>query len=183
MSNIVVFIDEIDSTINFPFSTDDFFAAIRTCYNARVTNSEFRRLTFVLLGTATPSDLMKDKLRTPFNIGYQIDLTDFTFNEAKPLAVGFGINQQENEKILKYILYWTSGHPYLTQNLCKAVETEKSKDLSEQNIARVVDKKFPSDEVNPLDTHLGRIQEFLLYKKKIQKNYSIYIFVFIIIMQ
>ena len=41
-----------------------------------------QRLSFVLIGVATPGDLIKDAARTPFNIGHGIELTDFTLDEA-----------------------------------------------------------------------------------------------------
>ena len=47
-SNIVIFIDEIDSTISLQFNVDDFFALIRSFYNRRVDNVEYDRLSFVL---------------------------------------------------------------------------------------------------------------------------------------
>ncbi|MEQ9614006.1 MAG: AAA-like domain-containing protein, partial [Algiphilus sp.] len=52
---IVIFIDEIDSILKIKFK-DDFFAFIRACYNQRVDNPDYQRLTFCLLGVATPSD-------------------------------------------------------------------------------------------------------------------------------
>jgi hypothetical protein len=58
--NLVIFIDEIDSIIKINFK-EDFFAFIRACYNQRVDNPEYNRLTFCLLGVATPSDLIGDK--------------------------------------------------------------------------------------------------------------------------
>jgi hypothetical protein len=39
---VVIFIDEIDTTLNLPFS-DDFFAAIRFAYNARAGDQAFER--------------------------------------------------------------------------------------------------------------------------------------------
>jgi hypothetical protein len=56
--NIVIFIDEIDSVLGLNFPIDDFFAAIRACYNKRAQNPEYKRLTFVLLGVATPTELI-----------------------------------------------------------------------------------------------------------------------------
>src|SRR5207302_4855319 len=88
---LVVFIDEIDVVRNLPFSTDEFFAAIRECYNRRTEDPQFRRLTFCLLGVATPSDLIRDTRTTPLNIGRRIDLTDFTEEEARPLAIGLEV--------------------------------------------------------------------------------------------
>src|SRR5438132_8697810 len=43
---IVLFIDEIDAVRSLPFSTDEFFAAIRECYNRRTQDPAFERLTF-----------------------------------------------------------------------------------------------------------------------------------------
>ena len=121
---VVIFVDEIDTTIKLPFA-DDFFAAIRACYNKRATEPEYNRLSFVLLGVASPSDLIKDATRTPFNIGHRIDLTDFTFEEAKPLARGLGATEDRGEQALRRILHWTGGHPYLTQKLCQTLAQEQ----------------------------------------------------------
>ncbi|WP_445301549.1 AAA-like domain-containing protein [Microcoleus sp. MOSTC5] len=38
--NIVIFIDEIDSILSLNFSSDDFFAMLRGCYNKRAENPE-----------------------------------------------------------------------------------------------------------------------------------------------
>src|SRR5207253_5749350 len=79
---LIVFLDEIDVVRSLPFNTDAFFAAIRECYNRRSRDPEFQRLTFCLLGVASPSDLIRDTRLTPFNIGRRIELTDFTEAEA-----------------------------------------------------------------------------------------------------
>ena len=76
---LVIFVDEIDTVRSLPFSTDEFFAAIRECHNRRVHESDFRRLTFCLLGVATPSDLIRDTRTTPFNIGRRVNLTTGDF--------------------------------------------------------------------------------------------------------
>ncbi len=83
---LVVFIDEIDSILGLAFPTDDFFALIRTCFNRRADNAAYGRLTFALFGVTTPSALISDKARTPFNIGQAIELQGFTLAEAQPLA-------------------------------------------------------------------------------------------------
>jgi hypothetical protein len=85
---LVVFVDEIDAVRSLPFSTDEFFAAIRACYNRRTQDPEFERLTFCLLGVASPADLISDQRTSPFNVGRRIELTDFTAAEAAPLAAG-----------------------------------------------------------------------------------------------
>src|SRR3974390_1434834 len=52
-SKIVIFVDEIDIVRSLPFSTDEFFAAIRECYNRRSREPGFARLAFGLSGVAT----------------------------------------------------------------------------------------------------------------------------------
>src|SRR6266516_4052063 len=97
--NVVVFLDEIDSVRSLPFPTDEFFAAIRECYNRRSEDPEFNRLTFCLMGVATPSDLIRDTRITPSNIGRRIELNDFTEKEAAPLAVGLHRSDTEAQVI------------------------------------------------------------------------------------
>src|SRR5262249_31221073 len=114
---LVIFIDEIDIVRSLPFSTDEFFAAIRQCYNRRTQDREFERLTFCLLGVASPSDLIRDTRLTPFNIGRRIQLTDFTYEEARILAVGLEVGDartpgrpaKEAHALLKRVLHWTGG--------------------------------------------------------------------------
>ena len=156
---LVIFIDEIDSTLSLDF-TDDFFAAVRYIYNGRATNPEFNRLSFVLIGVATPGDLINDPKRTPFNIGARIELNDFSFAEAKPLAVGLSANRDEAHKILKYILHWTDGHPYLTQRLCRIVSEQQIRSWSAKKIEYVVRDTF-FEEMSYADSNLQFIRDML----------------------
>ncbi|RMH75235.1 MAG: hypothetical protein D6680_12400 [Cyanobacteria bacterium J007] len=116
--NIVIFIDEIDSLLSLDFCVDDFFALIRFFFNQRAVNPEYKRLSFALFGVATPSDLIADRQRTPFNIGRAIALDGFTLEQAQHLALGFEGKTRDPEAILKAILGWTGGQPFLTQKLC-----------------------------------------------------------------
>lgn len=118
---VVIFIDEIDMTLNLPFS-DDFFAAIRAVHNDRAQYTAYKRLTFVLLGVATPSELIKNSKRTPFNIGQEISISDFTKAECELLRLAIEENHpNKSEAYFEQIYDWTNGHPYLTQQLCAAV--------------------------------------------------------------
>src|SRR5512134_1385225 len=125
--SIVVFVDEIDSALGMAF-TDDFFAAIRAAYNARASHPEFQRLTFILLGVARPADLIRDRNRTPYNIGTHIDLSDFTLAELGPFREVFeSVHPGRGTEILQWVLEWTNGQPYLTQKLCaELIRTSES---------------------------------------------------------
>ena len=140
-SPVVVFVDEIDTTLSLDF-TDDFFAAIRYLYVARAQNAKFERLSFVLIGVATPGDLIRDSKRTPFNVGQRLDLADFTVEEAMPLAEGLGIARQLAQELLKWVVSWTGGHPYLTQRLCSIVSEENKESWSSAVLEQVVSSNF-----------------------------------------
>ncbi|WP_416676438.1 AAA-like domain-containing protein [Egbenema bharatensis] len=118
---LFVFVDEIDSILSLGFSVDDFFALIRYCYNQRAINPIYQRITFAIFGAATPSDLIQDRNRTPFNIGRAIHLAGFQLHEAQPLAAGLQLHQGNPQDVLKAILHWTNGQPFLTQKLCQMV--------------------------------------------------------------
>ena len=115
---IIIFLDEIDAILSLKFPIDDFFALIRFCYNQRNINPNYQRLTFAIFGVATPSDLIQDKKRTPFNLGKGIELKGFNLIEAQSLIKGLSKKITCPDVALKAILYWTSGQPFLTQKLC-----------------------------------------------------------------
>jgi len=155
---LVVFVDEIDSTIGLPFA-GDFFAAIRACYNERANDAAFRRLSFVLLGVATPDQLISDPTRTPFNVGQRVELTDFTRDGAQRLASGLGEGGR-GEQLLRHILRWTGGQPYLTQVLCHRMAEECVE--SGRVVDRVVEESFLSERALREETHLRYIRARLV---------------------
>ena len=136
---MVIFIDEIDSVLSLDFPTDDFFAVIRAHYNNRADHQAARRLSFVLLGVAAPSNLIQDKQRTPFNIGRAIALNGITWPAAEPLASGLTDYTLAPETVLKAILAWTNGQPFLTQKLCKLISSTSTAILPGQEKTWIAD--------------------------------------------
>lgn len=125
-NNIVIFIDEIDSVSNLNFEIDDFFVLLRNFYNKRADFPKYKRLTFVFLGVANPSQLIQDKKRTPFNIGQAIQLNGFQLHEAQPLLQGLAERVGNAQNVLKEVLAWTGGQPFLTQKLCKLIRNSSA---------------------------------------------------------
>ncbi|ARV58234.1 hypothetical protein BZZ01_05945 [Nostocales cyanobacterium HT-58-2] len=131
---LFIFIDEIDSILNLNFPIDDFFTLIRFCYNQRALSPEYHRITFAIFGVATPSNLIRyQNHTTPFNIGKAIEIHGFRFLEAQPLAEGLEVNGNNPQIILKEILAWTGGQPFLTQKLCRLL-VSASQEVSADNL-------------------------------------------------
>ena len=158
--NIVIFIDEIDSTLTLDFS-DDFFAAIRYIYNARAELPNYERLTFALFGVATPSDLVKDKTRTPFNIGHRINLSEFSWADGRILERGLITSHPgRGAAIFDRIYYWTNGHPYLTQRLCLTIAESTGQSWRDEEVDTLVADLFFSDK-SRRETNLQFIRDYV----------------------
>ncbi|OZH54912.1 hypothetical protein AFK68_07875 [Hydrocoleum sp. CS-953] len=175
---IVIFIDEIDSILSLKFQVDDFFTVIRSCYDKRAQNQEYKRLTFSFFGVATPSDLIQDKLRSPFNIGRGIELTGFTFREAQPLVTGLATKSTNPQAVLQAILNWTGGQPFLTQKICQLtlraesfIPTDKEKEWVEDLVKNLIINNWESQDE---PQHLRTIRDRLLLSERSHRLLLLY---------
>jgi predicted ATPase/GAF domain-containing protein len=162
---IVIFLDEIDCLLGLDFSVNDFFALVRSCYNQRAINQEYKRLCFVLLGVATPNDLITDYRQTPFNIGQSIQLRGFEMHEAQPLVQGLADKVSNPQAVLREVLFWTNGQPFLSQKICQMIRTlpssvpEKTEKAWIENLIRtnIIENWEAQDEPEHLRTIRDRI--------------------------
>ncbi|MEG4318351.1 MULTISPECIES: AAA-like domain-containing protein [unclassified Microcoleus] len=159
--NIVIFVDEVDTVLSQSFSLDDFFALIRFFYNRRVDQPKYQRLTFALLGVATPSDLIADKTQTPFNIGKAISINGFQLHEVQPLTDGLTGKVSNPQEAIAQILDWTGGQPFLTQKLCQLMIEASAKGTIpsvEQVVkSRIIENWESQDEPEHLKTIRDRL--------------------------
>ncbi|MBD2435424.1 AAA-like domain-containing protein [Nostoc sp. FACHB-110] len=175
---IIIFVDEIDSTLSLKFASEDFFALIRSCYNKRAENPAYKRLTFALLGVATPGDLIQDKTRTPFNIGEAIELDGFKIHEIEPLAKGLAGKVANPQAVMQEVLAWTGGQPFLTQRVCEllgkalSIERRDFKSVDENQIIELVKEVINNQiidnwEANDKQEHLKTIRDRLLINEEV----------------
>ncbi len=170
--NIVIFVDEIDRVLSQNFSLDDFFGLICYFYDQRDTYFDYKRLTFALLGVATPSDLIQDKTQTPFNIGKAIQLQGFQSHEVQPLIEGLQGKIAHSEAVIQEILAWTGGQPFLTQKLCQLVIREENLSLipnskKAEAIEQIVRSRIVKNwEVQDEPEHLRTIRDRILRNEK-----------------
>jgi WD40 repeat protein len=148
---IVIFLDEIDATRSLSFSTDELLSGIRQLHNGRASDAALKRLTFCLLGVAVPGDLVRDPRTTPFNVGRRIELRDFTRQEANRFADALGPNGKAK---LDRIMYWTSGHPFLTQSLCEV--------LKQGDVDQLVAERYLNKRARDSDSNLADVGNRLL---------------------
>ncbi|NEQ36393.1 MAG: AAA family ATPase [Okeania sp. SIO3I5] len=177
---VIIFIDELDTILDLSFSVDDFFALIRYCYNQRTINPEsrYKNLTFAFFGVATPSELMTDTRRTPFNIGKSIKLESFKKHEAQPLLYGIAEKFSNPQTVLQEILNWTGGQPFLTQKLCWLIRNEKTPipvNGEIQWIENIVQEKIVDNwEAQDEPEHLKTIRDRIIQSQNSRKLLRLY---------
>jgi hypothetical protein len=178
--DIILFFDEIDTILSLDkttFNTDDFFAGIRGIYNQRVDNPSLNRINIVVIGVASPDDLMNDPLRTPFNTASSIQLDNFVFSESVAFEKGLSQLGCDPHELLKEIFLWTNGQPVLTQRLC--IEVLKQTNISDipATVKDCVDRLFLKAPLNigsnnNLSTIDYRIKKNLLYGSQMLNTYA-----------
>lgn len=168
---IVIFIDEIDMTLGLSY-TDDLFAAIRSIYNDRAQNPSYHRLTFVLLGVATPDQLVNAPKRTPFNIGHEIAIRDFQRAECTPMVDLLNeCYPSQGAFYFAQVFGWTNGHPYLTQKLCQALVNKKS--AARISVDELVKELFLSEEKQS-ELNLAFVHNHVLNDQHVRRMLTVY---------
>lgn len=184
---IFIFIDETDKLLSYDFR-DSFFVAVRKLYNKRANQPDYRRLLFALAGTTTPYDLIRGQNHTPFNIGRPIELTGIQLDEALPLLQGLTGKVDRPAVVLREIINWTGGQPFLTQKLCDLVtmaelpiieetETERITQLVQEHILdnwkaqdEPVHLRFIRDRLEDASNENRAVRLYALYQQILQQG-------------
>lgn len=116
---LIINLDEIDSLTTADYS-DKIFAHVRSIYFERINFKEYERLSYIISGVAEPSEIIKDKSISPFNIGQKILLGDFSYSEFDSFISKAGLNWPESIK--ERIFHWCNGNPRLSWEVCSSLE-------------------------------------------------------------
>lgn len=161
---IVIVLDEIDALRTAEYS-DNIFAQIRSNYFSRTNFPEFERLTYILSGVIEPTELIKDRNKSPFNIGEKIYLDDFTKNEHDKFISNSRLII--SKEISGDIYNWTRGNPRLTFDLCSEIEDKLSDgiQITKKLVGEVVKFKYLTDfDIAPID----HIRELVSSNRKVR---------------
>ncbi|MBL9106380.1 MAG: AAA-like domain-containing protein [Myxococcales bacterium] len=118
---LVVFLDEVDALVHVPFR-DRLFSELRGLFNLRAQAREFERLVLVLAGAASPSQLIEDPMRSPFNVGVEIRLDDLTLARTGELVAFLGRSGATvDAEVAARVHHWTGGSVYLEQAILEGL--------------------------------------------------------------
>lgn len=158
---IAIFIDELDVVRGLGPGRDDFFAAIRSLHDLRADQPSLERLAICILGVGTPSSLMTDPTRTPFNIGVDIRLVDFDRPQIEAFGQTIAPRVGAPSRWLDEIHHWTEGHPCMTQKLCLDLQRLDAPGDPAETVRRLVEARFLS-RGGEMDNSLAYIENAFL---------------------
>lgn len=163
--DLVIILDEIDALKSVDYS-DNIFAQIRSNYFSRTSYPVLERLTYALSGVIEPTELIKDRNKSPFNIGDKIYLDDFTKNEHDNFIEKSKL--QISNTISSEIFNWTNGNPRLTFDICAEVESLliNNNEVNVEVLNSIITKKYLSSfDIAPID----HIRELVKSNKDIRR--------------
>ncbi len=153
---IVVFIDGIQCIEELEFA-DQLLASVRSAHNARTTDPEFSRLTFVLIGECDPLSLVNQPELSPFNVTQAVPLDDFSRDDLDIFATELNLEAEAAQQALDRIYYWTRGQPYLSQKLARALSRDTVDDDVDEAVDRIVMQQLAGKAALHSEPHLSHI--------------------------
>ncbi|MEZ0325871.1 MAG: AAA-like domain-containing protein [Fimbriimonas sp.] len=120
---LVWFMDEADRLFTAPFASD-FFGLVRSWHNARATDptGPWSRFSLVI-GYASEARLfIKDLNQSPFNVGRQLTMKNFTLEQTMDLNERYGspIKRRSDVEALQFLV---AGQPFLTRRALDQIAT------------------------------------------------------------
>jgi len=163
---VAIFVDELQCVEDLPFA-QHLLASIRAAHNARATEPEFARLCFVLCGECDPLSLLDDPSLSPFSVAKSVQLPDFSRAEIDIYATELNLPERDAAAALDRIYYWTSGQPYLTQKLARAVSREADAGDIDGQVDRLAEHQLAGRNAIQNEPHMGYIHRRLTENPKI----------------
>lgn len=115
--------DEVDWLFDLPFR-DDFFATLRGWHNLRAEKNCWKKLNLILAHSTEPRLWIENLNESPFNVGEELVLLDFTLAQLGTLNMLHGFPLSSDTE-LEQLFALTSGHPYLTRQAFYMLAAEK----------------------------------------------------------
>jgi len=162
---VVIFVDAVQCIAGLPFD-EQLLASIRAAHNARATDPEFGRLTFVMLGECDPHQLVTHEGLSPFSVSRQIRLADFTREQISVFRNELNMPSDVADRALDRIYEWTRGQPFLTQKLARAVSREEVSEDVEGQVDRIARTQIAGKAALTSEPHLGHLHRAVMGDRK-----------------
>jgi WD40 repeat protein len=162
---VVVFIDEVQCIAEHSFARE-LLASIRAAHNARITEPDFSRLSFVLIGECDSATLIEDANISPFTITRPIHLSDFTRADLELFTNELNLSEADAKAALDRVFYWTNGQPYLSQKLARSIARERVSGNIEAHVDRIAMHQLAGRAAIQSEPHMSHIHKMVTGDRK-----------------
>ncbi len=167
---LIIFLDEIQSLIKWKLQ-DSFIGYIKAT-SEKINQPILQKLNFVLLGVAKPSEFVSSSEVT-LNVGQKLEIGYLT-GDCQPLHQGLKKVTSQPEAVIKIILDWTGGQPFLTQLICSLVTEQETvnKNLNWSNqIQQLINEQIITNwRVQDRQSHLQEIENYFIRISEQEKS-------------
>ena len=161
---IVVFVDGIQCVGELPFA-GHLLASFRAAHNSRITEPEFARLSFALIGECDPHELVSDDAISPFAVSQEIQLGDFERADLDLFSTELNLAPGDASVVLDRVYYWTNGHPYLSQKLARSIARERISGDLIGHVDRIVMHQLAGRAALHSEPHMSHIHRRVVNRK------------------
>lgn len=119
---LVLAMDEVETVFGTSFRSE-FFGMLRSWYNNRSIEPNWRLIDLVLVTSTEPYLWIENLEQSPFNVAQEIELIDFTAEQVADLNQRHGnpLTQSQTQQMMTLL----NGHPYLVRRALYLVASER----------------------------------------------------------
>jgi hypothetical protein len=151
----VIALDEVDFLQSIG-ALDTFFRMLRAIIGSQ-SAGQAKNIFFLVSSVLSPIKLIADDLSSPFNIGHDIRLSNFSDEETTNLITQSQVRLFPKD--IESILSLTGGQPYLVQRTAYLLDNGES-------LRELIDKSCRLD--GPFGTHLHMLQSIVDHSDKVR---------------
>ncbi len=142
-ANVVIAFDEMDRLLGQHYQSD-FFSMLRSWHDQRANHStHWCKLGLAMAICTEPYLFISDAMRSPFNVGFTVELRNFSEDECERLGRIYGIRLGKRQ--LEQLMELLNGHPHLTHLALYALTGPNAMDF-QTLLARAAERKGPFGE-------------------------------------
>lgn len=151
--NIILALDEADRLFAYPQVSNEFFGLLRAWHEDSKIKPEWARLKMIITYSTEAQYAITNMNQSPFNVGMQVNLLDFSDSEIAELAKRHGLHLSSND--IQLLMQEIGGHPYLIRKALYEI-VNQGLSISEFIKNAAQDGSYFNDHLN---THLQYLQK------------------------
>jgi AAA-like domain len=124
----VICLDEVDRIFHCQQVASEFLGLLRAWHEKSNVSEIWRRLRIVVVHS-TEVYIPLNMNESPFNVGFAIDIPEFTPEQVQELSMRHKLNLSKNQ--IQQLMNWVGGHPHLVELALMRLKRDPSQTLED----------------------------------------------------